>query len=95
MSGSKHKLALFTRWALEAPSNAVFVYYNEPLERDPEVFAYARKLSDAGVAFLFQKKTEDGNYQYCAKRCPLEAHIILDKVSASIHVEPSRHRDAA
>lgn len=96
MSGSAKKLAQLKKWAQLAPLNDVFVYYNEGVgERDEKVFAYARKLSEAALVFLFQKKTDGGIYQYCA-RLSHPAHIhVLDRVSASIHVEPSRQRDAA
>lgn len=91
-----HKLALFRKWAQEAPLGAVFVYYNENIgERDPDIFEYARKLSEAGRVFLFQKRTDQGTYQYCARRSSVAAHGVLDKVSASIKVEPSRQKDAA
>lgn len=96
MLGGGDKLQQLKRWVQLAHLNNVFVYYNEGVgERDEAVFAYARKLHEAGLVFLFQKRADDGLYQYCARMSrPADIHT-LDKVSASIHVEPSRQRDAA
>ena len=81
------KVDYLRRWAQTASHADVFVYYrtNMTLARDPAVFEYARKLHDAGLAFLFQRRipgTE--HFEYCARRTRPKDHAILDVVSASI-----------
>lgn len=83
------KLKHFREWAQRAAYGETFVYHREPNDRDGEVFAYARKLHDAGMVFLFSRRLDNGKLEKCAKRSPVAAHLILDKVSASITVEPS------
>lgn len=87
---TNHKLAAFRRWAREAPYNAVFVYHREPLARDPEIMELARKYSDAGLAFLYSRKLDDGRFEKCAKRTNPVVHHVLDKVSRGVQVDPSR-----
>lgn len=87
---TNHKLAAFRRWAREAPYNDVFVYHREPLDRDPDVFELARKYSDAGLAFLYSRRLDDGRIEKCAKRTSPTHHHVLDKVSRTVQVEPSR-----
>jgi hypothetical protein len=83
------KLKVFKEWAHGANFGDVFVYHREPNERDPEVFYYARKLSSAGIAFLFSRRLDNGNFEKCARRTPVLAHVVLDKVSAAITIAPS------
>lgn len=83
------KLPFFYKWAHEAAFESVFVYHREPADRDPEVFAYARKLHEGGLVFLFDRRMDNGKFEKCARRTPVAAHLALDKVSASIRVEPS------
>jgi hypothetical protein len=90
MSAAQHKIAAFRSWAQTHPLGSVFVYYREPLERDPDAFAYARKLHDAGLVFLFQRRLDNGMFEHCARRCAIKDHKVLDVVSASIQVNPSR-----
>lgn len=87
---TNHKLAAFRRWAREAPYNSVFVYHREPLARDPEVMELASKYSDAGLAFLYSRKLDDGRFEKCAKRTNPVHHHVLDKVSRGVQVDPSR-----
>jgi hypothetical protein len=83
------KLKHFREWAQRAAYGETFVYHREPAERDPELFSLARKLNEAGMVFLFSRRLETGVFEKCAKRTPVAAHLVLDKVSASITVEPS------
>lgn len=85
-----HKLAAFRRWAREAPYNSVFVYHREPLPREEEVFELARKYSDAGLAFLYSRRLDDGRIEKCAKRTNPAHHHVLDAVSKAVQVDPSR-----
>lgn len=87
---TSHKLAAFHRWAREAAYNSVFVYHREPLEREPEAFELARKYSDAGLAFLYSRRLDDGRIEKCAKRTNPMHHHVLDKVSLGVQVDPSR-----
>lgn len=83
------KLKAFRLWARSAAYENVFVYHREPMERDAEVFSYARKLHDAGMVFLFERRIDGGRFEKCARRTPVKAHSALDKVSRDITVEPS------
>lgn len=83
------KLQQFRKWAREAPYEDVFVYHREPYTREPEVFTYARKLHEAGMVFLFERRLDANRFEKCARRTPVVAHFALDKVSASITVDPS------
>lgn len=82
------KLQQFRKWAREAPYEDVFVYHRDPKDREPDAFAYARKLHDAGMVFLFDRRIADG-FEKCARRTPVMAHLSLDRVSASVKVDPS------
>lgn len=94
------KQALVQKWVQSCGAADVFVYHRGLLdaERDPVLFAYMRKLSDAGLVFLFQRRLTaplnlvvDGEtqWEWCARRCRPKDHIVLDKVSAAIQVAPS------
>lgn len=83
------KLKHFREWAQRAAYRETFVYHREPQERDPELFALARKLNEAGMVFLFSRRLEDGRFEKCATRTPVTSHLVLDKVSASITVAAS------
>jgi hypothetical protein len=83
------KLEAFRRWAREAHYGEVFVYHREPIDRDEQLFTYARKLHLAGLVFLFSRRLSDGRFEKCARRTPVRAHLALDKVSAAIQVAPS------
>jgi hypothetical protein len=83
------KLAAFHRWSREAQYGATFVYHREPLDRDTDVFAFARKMHDAGLVFLFSRRLDDGRFEKCARRTQHTAHLVLDEVSRSIYVAPS------
>lgn len=83
------KLETFHRWAREAPYEAVFVYHREPMERDEAIFDYARKLHEGGLVFLYQRKIDGGRWEKCARRTPITAHSVLDRVSAGVYVAPS------
>jgi hypothetical protein len=85
----RYKLNTFRRWAREARYNEVFVYHREPLVREEDVFDYARKLSDAGLAFLYQRKLDDGRWEKCARRSRVADHLVLDKVSKRVQVAAS------
>lgn len=89
MTPAQHKLAAFHRWALEATGKDVFVYHREPLERDPAAFKFARKLSDAGLVFLYSRRLDDGRFEKCARKTRPQDHNVLDRVSLGIHVPPS------
>lgn len=88
-TATKFKLSSFRKWAREAPYEDVFVYHRDPAERDLTCFAYARKLHDAGMVFLFERRLGEGRFEKCARRTPVVAHFALDKVSAAITVDPS------
>lgn len=90
---AQHKLAAFHRWAREAPYNDVFVYHREPLPREDDAFEYARKLSDAGLCFLYQRRLDDGRWEKCARRTRPHDHHVLDKVSKGVQVAPSTAAD--
>lgn len=83
------KLKAFRAWAREAQYEDVFVYHRDPAERDGEAFAYARKLHEAGMVFLFDRRLEPGRFEKCARRTPVVAHLALDRVSAAVKVDPS------
>lgn len=87
------KLELFRKWAREATYNELFVYHREPKERDEASFEHARKLSDAGLAFLSQRRLDNGMFEYCALRSKPQDIDVLDKVSARIYVAPSSSAD--
>lgn len=80
------KRARVQHWVQHCGANEVFVYHRTggALARDPELFAYMRKLSDAGLVFLFQRKIDGGEWEYCARRCRPKDHLVLDKVSAHV-----------
>lgn len=80
------KRARVLEWVQHCGSNDVFVYHRTggKLERDPNLFAYMRKLSDGGLVFLFQRRTDQGEWEYCARRCRPKDHAVLDKVSADV-----------
>lgn len=83
-------------WVQTCGANEVFVYYRTNgvglmAERDEELFAYMRKLSDAGLVFLFQRPLPAPpftpwlrEWEYCARRCRPKDHVALDKVSAAV-----------
>lgn len=83
------KLTNFRKWAREAHYEDVFVYHRDPIERDPALFEYARKLHDAGMVFLFTRRIDGGRFEKCARRTPVVSHLALDRVSASVKVGPS------
>jgi predicted TIM-barrel fold metal-dependent hydrolase len=83
------KLAHFHRWSREAAYGATFVYHREPLERDAELFTFARKMQEAGLVFLFSRRLDDGRFEKCARRTQHTAHLVLDKLSRTIQVAPS------
>lgn len=90
------KVDYLRRWVQRATHGDVFVYYrtNGRLERDPEVFAYARKLSDAGLAFLFQRRIPDTeHFEHCARRTRPKDHAVLDKLSAAIPAPTNPHAE--
>lgn len=86
---ARRKLETFHRWAREAHYGEVFVYHREPAERDDEIFAYARKLHDGGRVFLYQRRIDGDRWEKCARRTPVAAHLVLDRVSATVYVAPS------
>lgn len=88
-TATSFKLTRFRKWAREAPYGGVFVYHRDPTERDPAVYAYARKLHDAGMVFLFDRRLGEERFEKCARRTPVVAHLTLDRVSASVKVDPS------
>lgn len=78
-------LRRFREWTRTAPVGSEFAYhYDELDQRERAVFEHARKLSDAGLAFLFQKRLVDGGFAYIARRTEVKAHTVLDKVSRRI-----------
>lgn len=81
-------VAVFREWARRADYEATFVYHRTDWPRNAGMFEHARKLSDAGLVFLFQYRSEDG-WCYCAKRCHHEHHVTLDKVSRSVEAKPT------
>jgi hypothetical protein len=83
------KLQQFRKWARDAHYEDVFVYHREPYPREDEVFAYARKLHQAGMVFLFSRRLDAERFEKCARRTPVISHTALDKVSAAIKVDPS------
>lgn len=85
MSTTNQALAGFRKWAREAAYEAVFVYHRTPRTRDPALFEHARKLSDAGLVFLYQQRRGD-EWTYCARRTHPAAHHTLDKVSRRVKV---------
>lgn len=85
MSTTNFKLTAFRRWAREAPYEAVFVYHRTPAARDTDLFAHARKLSDAGLVFLFQRRA-GREFEYCARRVHHKHHFLLDKVGGAVKV---------
>ncbi len=83
------KLTRFRKWAREAPYGETFVYHRDPIERDASLFAYARKLHEAGMVFLFDRRLGEERFEKCARRTRVTAHLALDRVSASVKVDPS------
>lgn len=91
------KRARVLHWVQHCGANEVFVYYRTggALERDDALFAYMRKLSDGGLVFLFQKRMESGEWEYCARRCRPSDHITLDRVSARVQGPASQATEDA
>lgn len=102
-----HKRHILKAWAHEPHYNQVYVYHEEPLDIEAEglktlelvayqkareaLFKSARKLNEAGLVLLFQRRHPvDGFWQYCAKRTRIADHLVLDKVSRGQHVAPSK-----
>jgi hypothetical protein len=83
------RLPVFQRWAREARYGEVFVYHREPFARDSVLFEYARKLSDAGIAFLYQRRADNHQWEKACKRIGVQAALTLDKLSETVHVEAS------
>lgn len=88
MSDRSPAIAAFHTWAREASYGDVFVYHRASGPREQELYDYARKLSDAGLAFLFRRRTDAG-LEACARRIHHETHFSLDKVSAAVKVAPT------
>lgn len=84
------KRARVLHWVQHSGANEVFVYHRTggALVRDAELFTYMRKLSDGGLAFLFQRplQGEQREWEYCARRCRPRDHFALDRVSAAVLV---------
>jgi len=79
-------LRKFRQWTREADYGQEFVYSfaADPRDaRDPVIFEYARKLSEGGLAFLYQRRRA-GGFDYVARRTRVLSHEVLDRVSESI-----------
>lgn len=97
------KIERFKQWSQSAPAGDVFVYHRgtrDAIEkRDEQAFAYARKLSDGGLALLFQRRIGpprlDGGseFEYCAKRTRAKKLHILERI-ASVSVFRNRPQSA-
>lgn len=80
----------FHNWVIHARYGEEIVYHLEGRERDERVFKYMRKLSHAGMVFLFQRRAETGGWVKVARRTPVAAHKVLDTISQDIEVPPSK-----
>lgn len=86
-------LRKFRDWTREADYGDVFVYgFGSTGMRSPEAFEHARKISDAGLAFLYQRRNESGTFDHVAKRTSVQSHLILDKVSESVRAPARKDR---
>lgn len=83
------KVEWYHTWAIHAKYGVEVVYHRGDAERDEKVFDYMRKLSDAGMVFLFQRRLNDGRWEKVARRTPVASHKVLDTISQDVQVPPS------
>ena len=97
MTHPNPKLVGFRTWARSAMPGEVYIYHrsdfqgNKDLARSPraeELFTHARRLSDAGLAMLYQRRS-GYDWEYCARRTSLVCMKTLDKVSETVTVAPT------
>lgn len=87
---TKSAVAIFQHWVQHAEYGQDFVYHKATAERDEDVFARARKLQDAGLVFLYQRRAGDG-FEHVARRTKIESHLVLDKLSSTIKSPRNRY----
>lgn len=84
---SSTALTCFRHWATHAPYGDEFVY-NRGEDRDDDLFTLARKLSEAGLVFLYQRRA-GCTWEKVARRTPVVSHKVLDAISQDVIVPPS------
>lgn len=85
MSLTRHD---FRHWAQTALHGQEIIYHLEPDDRDEAVFEYARRLSHAGLAFVYQRRGFDAQgipaFEYVARRTSPAALHALENLGSAV-----------
>lgn len=74
-------------WVADTEPGTDIVYRKSGRPRNESLFETARKLSDAGLVFLYQRRNSAGGWDHHARRTTPQAHVTLDKVSRRVNLK--------
>lgn len=72
-------------WVQKAAHGDELVYHKSGQTRNEKLFGAARKLSEGGLVFLFQRRAKVG-FDHVLRRTLPSAHDTLDWVSRSVSI---------
>lgn len=88
-------LAALKKWAENTPAGHATTYFSDGKVRDDAVFDLARKLHEAGLVFLAQRRNAKGVMEHVAIRTNPASRAILDTVSVRVDKQGRFNADQA